>query len=264
MHKYDLEQIFNYLPDPDRELYELIKKKLPNQIDLVINNNFASNFYHLLEPYFYFISEKTYQKPENIVLRENQDKFFLYDDEVYELIINERVLYLAGFELLKHTYFYCNNSFLKIKIRVLSKYGKIRSVHESVNHIFETEALCFKLIDELSKNIELENKQNILSFICERKKMWPSLNFQYFGCSNVLQFVYFIENYMYVFSNHAIIKQRELYTQGYLQRVKNYIFCIEKRMPVFLEGRPFRKSYKNLFGVFEKFIEQIVFDLHLD
>jgi len=267
MKKYELEEIFNVLYDPDRELYENIKKNISTGIRVVIKNNNSNNYQNLLESYFYLISNKTYQKPENILIRENQDKFFLYDDEIYEIKINNRVLYLEGFELLKHTEFYSKQDLVVIKLRVLSRFGQLRKEHEEKNLILNTEAFCMKKIDGLRKEVELEKregKSNIKSFIAEREKAWKDLAFQYFGCKNVLEFIYFIDNYMYVYSNKALISQRENYTQEYLQRIKNYTFCIEKKMPFFLEGRIYRDETYRLGRLIKKFVENVVFDFDRD
>lgn len=267
MKKYELEEIFNVLYDPDKELYENIKKNLDKGIKIVIKNNNSSNFQNLLESYFYFISNKTYQKPEHILIRENQDKFCLYEDEIYELKINNRVLYLEGFELLKYTDFYSIQEHVVMKLKIISSFGKLRNEHEDKNLILNTESFCMKKIDILRNEVILEKKEgksNTRSFIQEREKLWPDLAFQYFGCKNVLEFIYFIDNYIYVFSNKALIRQRESYTQEYYERIKNYSFCIEKNMPFFLEGRIYRDETFRLGRIIKKFIEKIVFDFDID
>ena len=269
---YHLEELLDLVEDWEREYVVLLNNKLENhqKIDLIIRlNNFWVNpkntLKEVLHPYFYYLDDTTKVNVCNILMRGNLEKFRLYADEVYQITISceDQIIYHGQLTpsdqslwqvsinsfLPKIIDLDLDNVYLKFSLTLVSKLGKMRTEHEEINLIHDSEKYIRdkfykQVIAPLNENRTIKYRTKISENILqERKKLWTSkiswkdvdlIPFNLFGLKSVIEYDECLENFYLVPSNRVLFNRTNKFSQQYGTLVKSYLKSLEGNYPLFI------------------------------
>lgn len=293
---YELEDLLGSLEDPELDYYLLTKNKLNNEsIDFVINlNDFAEiskqlTLQDILSRFINFVSATGKKSPQYTRMRNNLEKVFLYDDEVYHLTINfeNQILFsgelnelvwrafekktllsrISNWSLLNKINL--RYGYLRINLRLISEEGNTRKIHEQQECMLDTESYTKKLFYEKIINVSKMNHKNLnqkgflkihtRNIFDERAKLWPikinwdkpeSIPFNDFQVKSVVEYWEVGCLFFELKYNHKLLEKGKSQSYGYNHIMRYNYECLKQNQPIFLKY----EGYKHRVSLIQRII----------